>query len=204
MVPSIEALWDQAEDAVKRADYVALVATLRTLADRGVWQLCARIGELYESGGHGLERDLEETIRWYRRAVFEGDDAGAHLGLGRGYFNGTGVEKNPRQAIFHFEKAYRAGRPEAALYLGLIYSGAMGNEANLNKAKEFLVIAAEAGFPAAYPQLARIARSERRYLDAMSMTAKGWHLAFRIARHDQDDPRLLGLHQCLRDRADPK
>jgi TPR repeat protein len=74
-------LWKKAEEAAARGDMPGVLYTWKALAEQGVWQLLARIGELYERGAEGVEPNIEQALSWYRRAVYEGDDALGHLGL---------------------------------------------------------------------------------------------------------------------------
>jgi len=192
--PSIDALWVRAEGEAGRGDFSSLVSTLRTLVDRGVWQLCSRIGELYESGGHGLQQDMVEAVRWYRKAIFEGDDPVAHVGLGRAYYNGSGVDRDSAQAVAHFEKAHRAGRPEAALYLGMIYYREEQMGVDISRTRALFEQAAQDGFPAAGAFLAKIAWSQGAYLRGAMLTIRSWLAVIRLTLKDPDDARLLGLH----------
>jgi TPR repeat protein len=89
---NLDAGWEQADRAANAGDIAGVLFLLRSLVDKGVWAACARIGEIYERGGKGVPRDMEQAIRWYREAVFEADDPVAHLGLGRAYLYGDGVD----------------------------------------------------------------------------------------------------------------
>jgi len=88
----LQALWDKAAEAEARRDMPGTLFLWKALAGRGVWQACSRIGEKYERGAPGVEKDQEQALRWYRRAVFQGDDPIAHLRLGRAYGNGKATE----------------------------------------------------------------------------------------------------------------
>jgi TPR repeat protein len=76
-------LWAKAKTAASSGNYRGLLIVWKELAEKGVWQLTARIGAVYESGASGVERDQTQALYWYRKAVFESDDPIAHVGLGR-------------------------------------------------------------------------------------------------------------------------
>src|SRR4051812_19213256 len=132
---SLNPLWEKAEAAAEKGDNVGVIYLLKSLAEKGVWQTLARIGELYETGGGNLERNLDEAVKWYRRSVFECDDPVAHLGLGRIYFEAAaGVEQDYEKAVHHFQKAYINKLPSAGIYLGIMFYFGMGTHKDKAKA----------------------------------------------------------------------
>ena len=64
---------------------------------------------------------------------------------------------------------------------------------NQSKAEYFFQIAADAGYPAAFIYLAKLALSQRRIFRAGKLLVHAILLGVRIARKDPNDPRLLGL-----------
>lgn len=189
----LEPLWNKAYEAAKKGDWPGVLYVWKALADKGVWQIYAGIGELYERGTKGVERDVEQALYWYRKAVFDGDDPVAHIGLGRAYYNGIGVERDFASALKHFQAAYAYDRPEAGIYLGLMYYRGDVVQKNVPRAKEYFSVAATAEYPGAYAYLARIALLEGRLLTAARLFLKGTVLGVRIAKEDPHDPRLLGI-----------
>lgn len=69
------------------------------------------LGALYEHG-RGVEKDLTEAAKWYRKAAEQGN-ALAQYYLGTFYANGTGVEKNLPEATAWYRKAAAQGVPQA-------------------------------------------------------------------------------------------
>lgn len=118
MIKNIDPLWSKAEEAASREDMAGVIEVWKMLADKGEWTLCARIGFFYETGRIGVLKDSQQTLKWYRKAIFECDDPEAHVGIGRLYYQGNGVEQNIARACEHWEKAYAKNSPNAALYLG--------------------------------------------------------------------------------------
>ena len=186
-------LWEKADEAAGRNDYAGVLFVLKSLAEKGVWQAYARIGELYEAGGGGVEKNLDAALSWYRRGVYEGDDPVAHIGMGRAYFNGTGVERDASKALAHFQKADSANMPEASLYLGIIHYSEVGVDRDHQKARKYFEAAATAGYFLAYGYLARIAFGKWNLWKGIKYLVTGWLLMARISRMNPKDPRLLGI-----------
>lgn len=186
-------LWQKAQQAADRGDIRGLLFVWKSLAEQGAWHICARIGEIYERGSADVKADFSEALSWYRRAVFEADDPVAHVGLGRAYYNGHGVDSNYSTALHHFKKADKGGVPEARLYLGLMYYRGTAVERNTQIAEDYFHAAVSDDFAVAYAYLARIALSRGRLLKASVLFCRGVALGRRIAAKDPTDPRLLGL-----------
>lgn len=191
----LDYLWNQAEIAAKDEDFQGVLRALKALGNKGVWQAHARIGEIYESGATGVERNIGEALTWYRRAVFEGDDPTAHLGLGRAHYEGQYVARDYVKALNHFQKAFNASVPQAGIYLGIMHYFGIGLTANLKEAEKYFSFAAEAGFFLAYGYLARIKASDGHFLSALRLFIGGWLQMFVLLVSDRRDPRLLGIRK---------
>jgi len=185
---------NKALEASAKKDFAGVLYTWRALAENGVLEIYARIGELYERGEKGVPKDIEEALRWYRKAVFELDDPIAHVGLGRIYFTGIDVERDIPLALKHFEKAYSRRLPEAAICLGIIYYNGIGIEKDINRAENYFKVAAEENYLFAISKLARISFDKKNYIKGTLLLLKSVILAERIARRDPDDLRLFGIN----------
>lgn len=192
---SLDPLWDKAEEAARQGDTAGVLFLWKALADKGAWPIYARIGQIYERGADGIEKNLDQALSWYRKAIFEGDDPVAHAGLGRAYYEGTGVERDYVSALRHFEKAFAAGLPEAGIYLGIMYYHGIGTARDVRRAEKCLEFAAKSEYFFAYGPLARIAFDEGKYLRGARLWVKGWLLGLRLSKTDPDDPRLLGIER---------
>jgi uncharacterized protein len=82
--------------AMTRQDYVAAVAILSPLAQRGDPDAQAYLGYLYTMG-RGVPQDYTQAAIWYRRAADQGH-SGAQYELGLLYDKGQGVPANIIQA----------------------------------------------------------------------------------------------------------
>ena len=89
---------------------------------------------------HTGEGDFGKALEYYTKAAGLGD-ADANCGLGMLYHNGTGVEKDMKKAVYHYEQAAIGGHPHAR---GLLASHEMENF-NFERAAKHLIIAANLG-----------------------------------------------------------
>jgi TPR repeat protein len=186
-------LWNKSYEAAEKGDMAGVLYVWKSLAEQGVWQLHARIAEVYERGANGVDANIEQALQWYRRAVYEGDDPVAHLGLGRAYYTGIGVDRDFSEALKHFKKASSHGLPDAAVYLGLMYFRGHGVDRDITQAEVYFQLGADASYFIALYMLARIACGKGKFITAARLFLKGWFLARRILDNGPDDPRLLGI-----------
>lgn len=187
----VELLWQQIDFAVAEVDHRKVVLLLKKLVDLGVWQALARIGEIYELGAVDVDVDLDEAIKWYRRAIFECDDPIAHFGLGRMYFVGNAVvEKDSAVSRRHLIKAYSNNVPEAGIFLGIMSMSGVDCEKDLVKAECFFITAAQAGFPIAYRYLAYIAGSSGNFFRSKWLLLRELVLSLRLKIKDRNHPNL--------------
>lgn len=61
--------------------------------------LLSRIGFIYDEGGYGVEEDNAEAIKWYSKAFGIDKSNASALRLANMYFDGEGVNKDPRMAV---------------------------------------------------------------------------------------------------------
>jgi TPR repeat protein len=95
--------------------------------------------------GFGVEKNLEEAVKWLRKAS-EQNFAVAQFWLGGCYFDGKGVEKDEKEAIKWYQKSADNGYIYAQRYIGIFYwRGLMGLEKNLDKALSWFKKAALQG-----------------------------------------------------------
>jgi TPR repeat protein len=189
----LDPLWARADDAARERDMKALLSAWHALAEKGVWQICSSIGTMYERGADGVEKDITKAMYWYERAIREGDDPIAHVGLGKAHYEGLGLNQDFAAARKHFEKAYSASLPEAGIYLGMMYQAGIAIDRDAGRAEECFKFAADAGYFLAYFKLARLALDKHRYFRAAALCLRGWLLGLRVSRQDPTDPRLLGI-----------
>jgi TPR repeat protein len=94
--------------------------------------------------GQDVTKDVEEAVRWYRKAAGQGF-ALAQYKLGAMYRNGRGVAKNYAEAIKWFQEAGEQGVAAAQFGLGLMYAEGQGVAQNGEEAVKWYRKAAEQG-----------------------------------------------------------
>jgi len=102
------------------------------------------VGFLY-SNGIGVEKDLVEAAKWYRKAVLQGMSS-AQYNLALLYMEGTGVEKDVKEAMRLFLLCADAGMPQAYYTCARLYSsGEQGIEKDSVLALNYLQKAVDRG-----------------------------------------------------------
>jgi hypothetical protein len=86
------------------------------------------------------EGDYKTVLKYLTKAAELGD-AAAHFGLSTMCYEGQGVEKDPKKAVYHLEEAAIGGHPEARHNLGCVeeFNG------KYERAKNHFIIAANLG-----------------------------------------------------------
>ncbi len=79
------------------------------------------VGSWYISGGRGVEKNLSEAVRWFRKAADQGNFFGQDA-LADCYAKGRGVVKDIAEAARWYRKAAEQGDLDAQTELGLCYS----------------------------------------------------------------------------------
>ena len=171
-------------------DYPGALFMLRAMAEEGEWAAYVEIANLYELGGHGINRDVVEALRWYRRSILEVDDPNAHLGVGRLLYHGDGVERNDERAFYHLTKA--GERPVAWLLLGLMNQLGRGTPVNLTKAKELYGKAAAAGYLMPLTLLGRLEELDGNRWKGLWLRLVAAIRGFCVALKNPHDERLVG------------
>ena len=94
-----------------------IIATIRKRVDAGDPLAIYLLGNQYEYGHCGLEKDMVRAVELYERAAELGAKD-AHYNLGVLFNNGVGVEKDIAKVMRHWESAAMCGHVSARHYLG--------------------------------------------------------------------------------------
>ena len=146
------------------------------------------LGLLYE------EKDPVEAVTMYKKAASkkEADNqydktySRIHYALGSAYEEGSGIKKNLRKAVEHYQQA--AGKYHKAQYaLARLYEKGEGIEKNENKARELFNKSAWEGYHRAQNKLGELCEAEGKYDEA-----KKWYLVSMI-QGDAEAINALGM-----------
>ncbi len=119
---------------------------LSTLALQGDPAAQTDLGERYEFGRGGAERDLQQARSWYEKAA-EQNHADGLRALGVLYEEGKGMAKDPALAASYYLKAADLGLARAQVNLGILYEQGLGVEKNYEQALHWYTKAADQGYP---------------------------------------------------------
>jgi len=111
------------------------VKALTALAVKGDARAQAQLGFMYVTG-KGVERDLNEAAKWFRKAAEQGHTK-AQYNLGMMYVRGEGVERDFNEAAKWFTKAAEQGDAMAPYNLGLMYDKGDGVEKDYKEAAKW-------------------------------------------------------------------
>jgi len=117
--------------------------TLLERAERGDATSQFELG-LKFAKGDGVEKNLDEAARWYRKAADQGN-ASAQCNLGFCYYNGFGIPKDLSEAFRFFELSASQGITVAQANLASMYDLGEATEKNEAKAFKLLQHAANGG-----------------------------------------------------------
>ena len=182
--------WLDAVKTFREGDRAGALFLFKRLAYEGCAPALIEVGNIYELGGRGVQKDYEEAKKWYIRAVEIIDDASAHLGLGRLYLK-TGDSPNDfYNAHYHLDLLVDHNNHMGALYgLGLIYELGLGVDQDYSKAEGNYQQAIEQGHILAMKNLARI-RLKESFSRGMTLWLKACIQILKVGYKNPYDPRL--------------
>lgn len=123
--------------------------TLKPLIEKGDVRALLAMGDLYRTGGGGVEKSLPAALRLYEAAARRGYPP-AQFAMGRAYDNGEGVREDPVRAAHWYEPAAKLGHDANAQYaLGQLYEKGRGVAHDPARALEWYLQAAVGGNAAA-------------------------------------------------------
>ena len=111
--------FEKAMEAEKNGDLATALYSYRYLAEEGEVNAIQKLAILCWEGIM-VEKNLEESIRWFRRGV-RANDLFCIFNLARCYMNGIGVPKNDGLAIEFLLKAANLGDSDSSLVLAKHY-----------------------------------------------------------------------------------
>jgi len=115
-------------------------------ADLGNVAAQTAVGQLYNHGTQGLERDHSQALHYFSRAA-EQDDPKAMSQLGHMYANGQGVEQNMDMAVKWFTMGAARNHPSAQYGLGYLHLTGNGVAVDYDTAFNYFTLAAEQNHP---------------------------------------------------------
>jgi TPR repeat protein len=131
-------------EAQSKNDFVAAVKYLEPLAKNGEPVAQNAMGTILYWGGHGVKKNINESIKWYTLSAKQGN-AAAQYKLGEMYYHGTEVKKNMAEAVKWYTASANLGNSIAQTRLGYMFTFGEGIAANNNEAIKWYKLAIQNG-----------------------------------------------------------
>lgn len=112
-------------------------------AEEGLPEAQLMVGAAYERGVLGAPKNLDEALKWYRRAADQ-NMAEAEIKIANFYLTGTGVPRDLKMANEWLLRASDHGSAKADNFLGDSYLTGRGVEKNADTAARYYLKAANA------------------------------------------------------------
>jgi TPR repeat protein len=184
----------QAQQAEHAEDLQELFSVASSLVELGNVPSYAVLAELYESASLAEGQRLDLAYHWYSRGAFEGDCSKCYFALGRFFLYGKHVEKNVQRAIELFEVASSKGSIEASVALGFCYLHGIGGRRNVDRARQYLRPAHDAGYVIGTALLSKVELLDRHFLRGIGLYIKSILDGKRLVLNDPDSPKLFWLN----------
>jgi TPR repeat protein len=149
--------------------------------------LCQMGGICYDEG------DYEGAFEYLSKAA-ELKDAAAHYKLGWMYYEGEGVEKDEKKAVYHYEKAAIGGHPNARHNLGCNEE----EKGNIERAVKHYIIAANLGYEGSMKTLWSMFKDGDITKEELDATLRTHHAAIDATKSKQRDRADIETHVSRR------
>jgi TPR repeat protein len=135
--------YDEAMIAYREGKFTKAFEEFKVLAAGGDASAQLSIGVMYDQG-EGVQRNLKEAAKWYRRAAKQGNSS-AQFNLGAMYAFGYGLQQNDKRAIELFRLSAEGGDVRAQNALGASYSIPRGVNQDFVESRKWYFLAAKQG-----------------------------------------------------------
>lgn len=96
--------------------------------------------------GHGVEKDMEQALQLYKKAISVDGNVDALLDLGLCYLQGEGVPQNYQHGAFLMERSAKQGNMMAQYNMGVLYRTGRGIETDMDEALRWYHLSAAQGY----------------------------------------------------------
>ena len=167
------------------------LAMIQKRVDAGDPVAIYTLGNQYEQGLYGLEKDVTRAVELYERAAELGVKE-AHYNLGCMYREGTDVEKDTAKAIRHYEAAAMCGHVLARLNLGCME----GMAENHDLALQHSMISATLGHEGSLNGVKLLFMNGHATKGDYAAALRGYQNAIKeMSSTDRDEAKSLGLEE---------
>jgi TPR repeat protein len=195
-----EELWQQAYTVFESGDENRAIVLFTELAEGGDWRGSHMLGYIFQERGRQNQNngrphkpDYLTSARWFRQALSQGEQPKTHYALARHYYYGLGGKFDYMQAFMHLKKSPMEHEPIAKMMLAELLGLGLGTQKDVPLADELFSSVANAGYPAGFIGLARIAIAERKFFKAFISTCRSLYMAAKLVITDKNHPKLVGI-----------
>lgn len=114
-------------------------------ADKGNADAMCMLANSYRDGD-GVEKDMEQALQLYKKAIAIDGNIDSLLGLGICYMKGDGVSQNYQHGVFLIERSAKQGNMIAQYNMGEFYRIGMGVETDMEEALRWYHLSAAQGY----------------------------------------------------------
>jgi len=180
--------WIKARDCIHEGKLKEALGILEGLVRDGELGAYAEIGNLFELGGDGVERDLGEARKWYMKSIEETDDDFGYVGLARLALSGFADAGTSNDAIEYLRIASSTNNPVAMIILGLAYYFGGPVPKDMCCAAQFFERASGQGYVLSQRFLSKIKQGH--IIDGIRLNMNARWQAYKLSRKDPYDHRL--------------
>ena len=124
----------------KEENYKEAVKYYEAAYKLGNISAACKLGDIYDDGGNGIDKDGEKARNYYIAAKEKGHLAAVNA-LGNHYYDNGNYE----EAFSYFKEGHKRGDRFATFNLGLSYCEGKGVPKNIHKALKYYIISYESG-----------------------------------------------------------
>lgn len=151
-------------------------------ANSGVLVSMNMVADMYRDGT-GIEKNIQESFNWYKRAADKKDKDSAFI-VAEMYRIGEDIPKDEVSALNYYESAAKQKHAKASDWAGYMYLNGIGCQYNIEKAREYFAVAAEAGVVRSQYYFGEILYSEdKKYLESLGWYKKAAEQDFMLAEY---------------------
>ena len=148
----------EAGDALDKNDYRTALMKYKNAASRGNAFAQLQVGNIFFTGGNGINKNYVEAVRWYKLAADQGYADGQH-NLGTMFEEGNGVLQDYVEAVKYYRMAASQGLAISQNSLGFMYWEGKGVTRDLLRAHMWMNLSASQGFDLSSGFREKIART---------------------------------------------
>ncbi|MDO8453880.1 MAG: tetratricopeptide repeat protein [Sulfurimonas sp.] len=131
-------------EAQSKNDFATAFKYLEPLAKNGESSAQLAMATMLYWGGHGITKNIAESIKWYTLSANQGDDS-AQYKLGEMYYHGTEVKQNIVEAVKWYTASANKGNSVAQARLGYMFTFGEGIPVNNSEAIKWYALAINNG-----------------------------------------------------------